>query len=313
MTTRTLCLVALGCALMTLLGCQPEKRVEVEWPDLNDDIEPDADVKAPAWYKPKPEYSPWPLGPEPEYATAEWRHWCTLRYGAREVIRPMASPPNIDGKLDDPAWQGKAVHGAFVDPTGRPAAPKTTIYLGYDANNLYVAGQLEEPYLTKRRAEGKLRDGPIRTDDHLDIRLAPDWRSPGSPTYWFLVNSKGQVADGLDSSIAWSPDVKAAANDDPKAWTFELAVPLKAFRPSSPDPWGEVWACCLVRHRYAGGERQLSAWTPLRDVAQGSSQWGYLIVKGVKPPPKPPEPKKPETDDKKKAGGPEKTSNKPPE
>jgi hypothetical protein len=264
-------------------GCRSASAPLKPWPKLDLEDQPDANVSAPAWYTPKPAYSPWPLGPEPKHATDEWRRWCALQYNPRDLIRPLTAAPAIDGELGDAAWQQTALKAPFVGPTGAKAAPSTTISIAYDKDNLYVAGFCEEPYPTQIEATGKTRDAMPRQDDRVEISLAPNWKARTFAVYSIQVNANGTVADALGSDPAWSADIKAAATIGEKGWAFELSVPLSAFGMKSADPWGAVWAAQFIRTRAAGGTREVSAWTRIADAAGGASAWGHLIFKGLKP------------------------------
>lgn len=59
------------------------------------------------------------------------------------------TPPQIDGRLDDPAWRDDVWTAPFVDIEGaRKPAPRysTRAAIRWDEDNLYVAAYLEEPH-----------------------------------------------------------------------------------------------------------------------------------------------------------------------
>jgi hypothetical protein len=284
--TFALAALALGCSS----GPPPRPELDLEDP-------PPEGVRAPSWYTPTDVESPWPLGAEPKYGTDQWREWCALRHHPRAVVPPAGTAPRIDGKLDDDAWNGSALKGPMVDTRGAEANPTTTVYATYDAERLYLAARANEPYPNRLVRKADRRDGPLRSDDRIEFALAPDWRDDTFGVYWFRVNSRGALADGLDSNWTWDPAVEVAAAVGEKAWAIELAVPLDALGlKKGEDPWGRVWACRVVRHRYAGASHDVSSWTRLIDPASGRSDWGHVIFKGVKPPEKKPEKPTPEAE-----------------
>src|SRR5688572_23102432 len=56
-------------------------------------------------------------------------------------------PPTLDGKLDDPAWTKASVIKRLGDTDGRETQPRTTVYAAFDAKNIYIAFDCEEPHL----------------------------------------------------------------------------------------------------------------------------------------------------------------------
>src|SRR5689334_417912 len=55
-------------------------------------------------------------------------------------------PPKIDGKLDDPCWKELPSSSGFSDESlGTLVKDDTTIWIGYDDRNLYVAYYCHDP------------------------------------------------------------------------------------------------------------------------------------------------------------------------
>lgn len=270
--------VCLLCCLVLAAGCNSGPRERPTWPELDTQDAPDTDVQAPPWYKPSEEPEPWPLGPEPKYATDEWRQWCAVRYNSRAVVRRVEQAPTIDGTLDDAAWQDAAVKPPFMDSVGNPAEPSTALYLACDDENLYLAARAEL---------SAVKDKP-GAQDYVSITLAPDWTVEKPDLYAFFVNSKDLIAARRNTDLGWGAKTEAAVTADDESWSFELAVPLDAFGVSADELWGRVWACRADRIRYSG-TLEFSSWTRLLDADEGTSNWGHVIFRGVKPPePEPP-------------------------
>ena len=77
-------LLLCACIVLCVPGCPGS--VPEEWPTLVMTDPPDSGVQPPDWYTPSETPQPWPLGPEPEYATREWRDWCSMRYARRAIV-----------------------------------------------------------------------------------------------------------------------------------------------------------------------------------------------------------------------------------
>lgn len=278
--------VALVFAALTLAtGCVSSTvtREPPPWPVLDTSIEPDKDVRPPAWYQPREEHNAWPLGEEPGFATEAWRQWCALRYNSRGIIRWVETPPDIDGKLNDAVWKDTALAGQFVNTEMRRASPSTTVFLAYDKDMLYVAARAIEPNSDDICCTPSQRDAIARSDDLFEVNLAPRWKDKTFRVFWFLVNPAGSVSDGIDAESNWNANLKAAAIVSEGSWTLELAIPFQELGVSVDDLCGEVWACQFVRHRRAGGVYEVSSWTRILNATTGTSHWGYVIFKGPKP------------------------------
>jgi len=282
-------LVVCGAAL--LAGCQSEQSVPPVWAKLVTEPEPDKDVKPPSWYTPLQEPEPWKLEAEPAFGTDAWRQWCALRFNPRAVLPELKAAPVIDGDLGDAVWKNAALKKPFVSSNGSPSSPATTVYVAYDKSTLYIGIRAAEPALGQVRARTTRRDltAHMLQDDRIEIRLAPDWRNNTFARYWLMVNKNGALVDGMDSNTGWNPKVTVKTpRQETKQWSVELALPLDDLGLDGRDPWGEVWAFSVVRHRYAGGPHEVSSWTRPIDVQAGSAEWGHLLFKGIKPPAKPP-------------------------
>lgn len=271
--------------LVLAVGCVPgaTTRQLPPWPTLDTGLTPDVDVNAPAWYQAPEQHAPWPLGQEPEHGTEAWRQWCALRYESRDIVRWAEVPPEVDGRLTDAVWRNSAFAGAFANPEMRRASPSTTVFLAYDKEMLYVAARAIEPNSEDIRATPSERDALPRSDDLFEINFAPRWKDKMFRVCWFIVNPAGSISDGVDAEGAWNPNVKVAAAVSEGVWTLELAVPLRELGVSVDDLWGEVWACRFVRHRRAGGVREVSSWTRILNADTGTSNWGHVIFRGPKP------------------------------
>ncbi|HEY2736859.1 MAG TPA: hypothetical protein VGK45_00555, partial [Thermoanaerobaculia bacterium] len=92
------------------------------------------------------------------------------------VTRPVrfATPPVIDGKLDEPVWQTAARLDGFrqLEPDeGAPASEPTEVYLGFDDSNLYIGARCHDSAPDKLVATVLTRDADLTYDDSLQIVL----------------------------------------------------------------------------------------------------------------------------------------------
>ena len=178
-------------------------------------------------------------------------------YGSQEKavrITRAASPPVIDGKLDEAVWTQAATVDDLheIQPTEyAEPSERTIVYLLYDDDALYVGARLydsEPDQITDRI----LRQGEqVFGDDWFSVMIDPfhDRRSG----YRFLTNPNGLRQEGLyqnvsDTQWEWQGIWYAAGSIDDEGWVTEIAIPFKSlsFDPNN-DTWGINFRRALAR------------------------------------------------------------------
>jgi hypothetical protein len=190
----------------------------------------------------------------------------------------FASPPVIDGKLDDEMWKSAVVLKDFyqVQPGDNIAPSKPTeVMLGYDSKFLYVAFHCyDEP--DKVRASISKRDD-IWNDDYVGILF--DTFNDKRKAYEFDFNPLGIQADGIwtdgqgeDFSLDIVVESKGMLTSD--GYTIEVAIPFKSIRyvAGKDTLWGvHFW------RRIKRFNNELDMWMPIsRDISGWLSQAGHL-------------------------------------
>jgi hypothetical protein len=172
------------------------------------------------------------------------------------------SPINIDGKLDDPAWQNAPWTNDFVDIEG-DAQPKPTYRtrakMLWDDEYLYVGVEIEEPHVWGTLTE---RDCIIFEDNDFEVFIDPDadnheyyeFEINALGTYWDLLLTRpykdGGVAvtqwdmKGLKCAVSIDGTLNDASDID-RGWSAEIAFPWTALkecarRPTPPED-GDQW------------------------------------------------------------------------
>jgi len=171
----------------------------------------------------------------------------TLPTNAPKQFRAVrvATPPIIDGRLDEALWQQAELITDFhqIRP-GDGVAPseRTELYVVYDDNALYIGARMfdSEPSLI---AAPVIRHGQgMPSDDRLVIILDPfNSRRAG---YRFETNLNAARHDSLYTSVTsfsldWNTIWDTAAQVDGNSWVAEVEIPFKSipFDPSI-DTWG---------------------------------------------------------------------------
>jgi hypothetical protein len=181
------------------------------------------------------------------------------------------APPAIDGRLDEPAWNTAAWTSDFVDIEG-PLKPKprfrTRAKLLWDAANLYIGAELEEPDVW---ATLTARDSVIFLDN--DFELFIDTRGDTHCYYELELNALGTEWDlllvkpyrdggpaihawdiaGLKSRVAVDGTINHPGDKD-RGWTVELALPLEVLKEAregkKPPVPGDQWRLNFSRVEY---------------------------------------------------------------
>jgi Domain of unknown function (DUF5916)/Carbohydrate family 9 binding domain-like len=194
------------------------------------------------------------------------------------TVPRFATPPVIDGKLDEVIWQSAAVLKDFyqIDPGDNIAPSKPTeVLLGYDAKFLYLAFRaFDEP--DKVRSTVAKRDS-IFQDDYVGFFL--DTFNDKRKAFEVFFNPLGIQGDGVltegrgeDFSVDLLLDSKGTINET--GYTVEVAIPFKSLRYEAGK--GKLWGAHFFR-RIQRFNRELSSWMPFsRSIDSNLSQSGHL-------------------------------------
>lgn len=162
----------------------------------------------------------------------------------------------VDGRLDDPAWQRAEAATGFrqADPN-RGALPteETVFKVAYDEDNLYFAVACYENDVTQTSSSLARRD-KIDNSDVVSIYIDPYHdRTTG---YNFRVNPDGVLADAYmfnDGNRDWDWDAvwDAETWSDSEGWYAEFRIPFSSIR---YNPASDVWGLQVYRWMHGRGE-----------------------------------------------------------
>jgi hypothetical protein len=173
---------------------------------------------------------------------------------------------NIDGRLDEPEWEGAQMATDFIqwEPNpGQPATDRTEARFLYDANKLYVGirafdDRPDEIVVSELKKDFEANDG-----DTVGVFI--DSLHDRQSGFSFQTNPAGarrdvQVSrDGDQINMDWDGVWEVKTTRDEKGWTAEFEFPFKTLRfaDASEQEWG-LNLLRRVRHR-----NQDSMWSPL--------------------------------------------------
>jgi hypothetical protein len=177
--------------------------------------------------------------------------------GAREksvrIVR-TASPPVIDGVLDEAAWQLAIQIDDLheIQPTEyAPASERTVVYLLHDKDAIYIGARLYDRDASGITARILRQGEEVFGDDWFSILLDPfhDRRSG----YRFMTNPNGLRQEGIFQNISeeqwdWEGIWYTASTIDEQGWVTEIAIPFKtlSFNPEN-DTWGINFRRAIAR------------------------------------------------------------------
>jgi hypothetical protein len=203
------------------------------------------------------------------------------------VVSPVlfATPPVIDGKLGDAVWATAAKLDGFrqINPTeGAPATEPTEVFLGYDADNLYIGARCHDDEPQKVFATGLTRDAEIIYDDYLQVVF--DTFRDGRSGFLFATNAAGVKVDGLvrnegeELNYNWDAVWTVKSTRDSGGWSVEMAIPWRSLR--FPNRTRQDWAFNV--ERFVSRKQEQSDWKPMkRDygfyASYKVSQYGELV------------------------------------
>lgn len=188
-----------------------------------------------------------------------------------------ASPPEIDGLLDESVWQQEAGSSTFVQrfpQEGAAPVEPTTVRVLYDAEALYIGiecVQRQSPVVAKLTR----RDRSVEADR---VTVDIDSRADRVSAFHFEVNAAGVLSDGIyynDTSYSsdWDENWDARTDVNEGGWTAELRIPLRVLRfdPARGKPWG------LQVRRFVTARQETDEWVLMPRAGAGFvSRFGFL-------------------------------------
>ncbi len=215
-------------------------------------------------------------------------------YGAlagrpRIRVPRTATPPEIDGRLDDPVWRTAAMLSDFVQQApldGAPATEQTEIYIAYDSDHIYFGFYLHYADPGIMRANRVDRDTAWQ-DDLMTIYL--DTFMDQQVCYDFDLNGYNVQGDGIINAgrtrggpipvadRSWEALFHSGTEIVEDGYTAEMAIPFKSIRyPERPPGVEHRWGFQIVRE-IKGKNQENVVWAPMsRDVQSFMAQMGVL-------------------------------------
>jgi hypothetical protein len=178
----------------------------------------------------------------------------------------VVTEPALDGSLTDQPWQREPDGKMVVIQTGAEAIVPTSVWIGRDDTNFYVAVRCGEPLMDRLAAEKS--PSPEHVQEYLfgkndDVEIFLDTSNGCKEYYQFAIDAAGQVftkTPGEDDECG--VPIRSAVGRDQDGWTVEAAIPLAAI--GGAPKAGARWGVNVVRTRRPKGQSTLQylGWFP---------------------------------------------------
>ena len=198
---------------------------------------------------------------------------------------PAGGPIKINGVLSEPAWQseGRSDFTQSNPLDGQPPTEKTTIWVVFDEDNLYVAARLSDS------EPDKIIDRLGRRDDLTDS----DWFYFGIDPYvdrrsgyFFAVNPAGSRVDGTfyndeNEDLTWDGIWESAARIGRDGWTVEMRIPFHQLRFKKKEIY--IWGVGFRREIKRKNEQDNFTWVPKEESGFVSRFADLTGISGISP------------------------------
>ncbi|HEU0013780.1 MAG TPA: DUF5916 domain-containing protein [Longimicrobium sp.] len=222
----------------------------------------------------------------PAAAAAQTPPDTTARPQAR-AVRITGGAPDVDGRLDDAAWQAAPALTGLVQKLpneGAPATEATEVRFLYDDGALYVGARMYSRDPAAVQAPVSRRDNVeqaerilVSLDTYLNRRTA----------YTFGVTASGVRLDGFHGAdsdaadLSFEPVWVARTRRDSLGWTAEMRIPFSQLRFNRADV--QTWGLNVSRRIASTNEDQYWVMVPARETGWASRFGDLTGISGIRP------------------------------
>lgn len=206
-----------------------------------------------------------------------------------EAVR-ISGSIQIDGRLDEPYWQGVSAATDFIiynPQNGVPSANRTEVRLLYDDDALYIGAVMYDSTPDSIFAElGQRDDGDINAD-HFWVEISPF--NDGLNGDMFKVSAsnvqidnKMTTTESWEHSDTWDAVWQSRTSINDEGWIAEIKIPYSALR--FPRSAVQLWGINFWRE--VRRTRETSSWNFVtKEFGSSISHLGEMAgIKDVKPP-----------------------------
>lgn len=183
---------------------------------------------------------------------------------AEHICPRAATPPTLDGKLNDVCWATALKLADFTRPKSKDRPSKgVEARLCFDDKALYVAFVCAEPHPERIKAEKTVENDGVWQDDCVEVWVRTTNSSLEHDQ--FIVNTLGtrQSVRRRQSGAggAWRPGWQAKVAREPRRWVVEMRIPFADLELAGVQP-GDMVEIKLGREDHTAAGVVLSTWPP---------------------------------------------------
>jgi len=190
---------------------------------------------------------------------------------------PKAEGPiNLDGALDEPAWQNAPLASGFTFfGQDQRAEVQTSFRLLYDDQALYLSVIGDEPLM------GKVAPAALPRDEHgvfsqECIEFFIDPQHSHSQYYQIAANLAGSIYDSEYTDTTWQGTTSVQGRLGEKAWTMEWRLPWADYG-LKPEP-NLLLGFNVCRDRYTGPVREWTNWSQVIGGFHDPARFAHLVL-----------------------------------
>lgn len=202
------------------------------------------------------------------------------------AVVPLATGADVqlDGRLDEAAWQSAQLLGPFLNLDGRPARGETLAHVLCADGHLYIGFRCSLELARAPQLTDRQRDADVYLDESVEV-----FADAGATmrTYrHFILNlgnvqrdESGDIQSATPYEVSWNADWQSATSREEGQWTAELAIPLAELG-LDPDRPGLV-GLNLCRNDTTRGES--TCWSPTLSGFHVPQRFGLVTFGGTSP------------------------------
>ncbi len=191
-------------------------------------------------------------------------------------------PLQVNGTLDDPAWQRAPVTDQFglYRVSGQRPACRTEVRALYDERAFYLSVVCYEPAMDEVSNPHHIRDSNVFEDDCVELFLDP--KRTFTQNFEFELGAEGGILDCRNiweiSMMNYNPQRVDRVGRYADRWTAQMAIPWEALA-AQPPRAGDVWLCNVIRVRPASQHRiaETAVLGPVRERF-GAPEFAAMLI-----------------------------------
>ena len=177
----------------------------------------------------------------------------------------LSEPLTVDGVLDDPVYDQVPAADGFLQQEpdeGAPASESTRVWVLYDAENLYIAAEMEH---SERLMAGEMRRDHMSIGWNDSFQIVLDTFYDRRNGFLFHTNPLGalydaQVTDERNTNSDWNTVWWAKSEIVEGGWTTEIRIPFRSLRYAAGG--SQLWGINFQRNIKHRNEKVFFTATP---------------------------------------------------